>query len=267
MILIASAIVMAGCKTLEPFSQSMRTRVAAARQWTGNGVAAVRRGSVSEARDYFTKASSQLPKDHEIVVNLARTHFQEGQFQPAIKELNRAIEINGPDEKLLVELGQYLLADGQVDAASEKVQQALQENHRHAGAWLLSGKIHAAKGDDQTALGDFQKAIGIDPSREDIQLEIVRGYRRLNDPLRALSAVENILEQYPSHHQPAAAIVEKSQALVQLKQNKSAIETLNQAIAAGNKSPEIGLALSQLSVDQADLRIAGKSGPDQALTR
>lgn len=284
--ILVALLITTGCKSLAPFGQSMRTRVAAARQWTENGVAAVQRGAVSEARDYFSKASSQLPQDHEIVVNLARTHFQEGQYQPAIKELNRAIKINGHDEKLLVELGQYLLADGQVDAASEKAQLALQKNHRCACAWLLSGRVHAARGDDQAALGDYQKAIGIDPQREDIQLEIVRGYRRLNNPLRALSAVENILEQYPSHQQPEAAILEKSQALLQLKQNKSALETLSQAIADGNQSPEIKLALSRLpattnpqiqgsnsptlnnlAAENEELRFADKSAPNPTRTR
>ena len=225
----------------------MRTRVAAAREWTGNGFDAVRRGAASEARGYFAKASSQLPKDRGLVVNVARTHFQEGNYQEAIKELERAIKLDDSDTELSIELGQYLLADGQIDAAGEQAQKALKKNHRNASAWLLSGKVHAAKGHAQLALGDFQKAIGIDPDREDIQLEIVRGYRQLNDPLRALSAVENILKKYPSHQAPAVAVVEKSQALVQLRRTSSAIETLNQAIADGDDSPQVQLALSQLS--------------------
>ena len=68
----------------------MRTRVAAAREWSGNGVAAIRRGAVREAREYFRKASSQLPQDQEIVANVARTHFQAGEVDQAIEVMRRA---------------------------------------------------------------------------------------------------------------------------------------------------------------------------------
>ena len=224
----------------------MRTRVAAARQWTGNGLEAFRRGRVGEARKYFNKASTQLPEDQDIIANVARTHFHEGQYQNAISELNRAIELDNADAALMVELGEYLLADGQVQAASEQARKALDENHRLPCAWLLSGRVHAASGNERAALGDFQKAVGIDPAREDIQLEVVRGYRRLGDPLRALSAVENILEKYPLHQQPTSALIEKSHALVQLNRTGTAVQTLNEAVTHGNDSQEVHLALANI---------------------
>ena len=221
----------------------MRTRVAAARQWTGNGIEAVRRGAVTEARACFAKASSQLPTDHNIIANVARTHFHEGQFELAIAEMNRAVEINRDDPELLVELGEYYLAAGQLQAASVQAEKSLNKNYRLASAWLLKGQIHAASGDHRQALGDFQKAAGIDAARDDVQLHIVQSYRSLGDPLRALSAIETLLEKYPADQQPNQALVEKSSALLQLNQHSAAIETLKLAIR-NDPTPEMFHALA-----------------------
>lgn len=237
-----------GCQTLAPFSQTMRTRVAAARQWSGNGIDAIRRGAVREARECFTKASSQMPHDQEIVANVARTHFQEGEIQQAIDVMRQAVDIKRDDPELMVELGEYCLAAGQHGEAQLAVEKSLAHNHRLAPAWLLKGKLHAANGEHQAALSDFQKSLGIDSSCQDARLQIVQTYRKIGDPLRALSAVEQLLEKFPIDRQPEAAVIEKSAALVQLKQHDSAIEVLTQAIAQNDVSSDTFTALAQIQI-------------------
>lgn len=226
----------------------MRTRVAAARQWSGNGIEAIRRGAVREARECFTKASSQLPHDQEIVANVARTHFQEGKYQEAIDVMRQAIEIKRDDPELIVELGEYYLVAGQHEEAQRAVEKSLEHNHRLASAWLLKGKIHAANGEHQAALSDFQKSLGIDSSSQHAQLQIVQTYRKIGDPLRALSAVEQLLEEFPVDGQPEAAIIEKSAALVQLKQHDSAIEVLTHAAVRSDVSSGVFTALAQIQI-------------------
>ncbi len=226
----------------------MRTRVAAARQWSGNGIDAIKRGAVREARECFSKASSQLPNDHRIVANVARTHFQEGQTRQAIDIMSHAIELGGDDPELHVELGDYYLADGQMQAAEQQVELSLEKNHRLASAWLLKGKTQAAKGEFKAALGDYQRALGIDGSREDIQLQIVKTYQHLGEPLRALSAVEQLLEKYPTERQPESAILAKSSALLQLKQHSPAIEVLEVASRRSDVSADVFIALAQSQI-------------------
>ena len=247
-IAVLACILFSGCQTLAPFSQSMRTRVAAAREWSGNGVAAIRRGAVREAREYFRKASSQLPQDQEIVANVARTHFQAGEVDQAIEVMRRAVDIADNDPKLLVQLGEYYLASGRRIEAQKAVEESLEQNHRLASAWLLKGKIRLANNDHQAALGDFQKSLGIDPSSQDAQLQIIQTYRTIGDPLRALSAVEQLLEEYPIDQQPELAILEKSAALVHLQQNESAIEVLTRASQRRDISSEVFTALAQIQV-------------------
>lgn len=226
----------------------MRTRVAAARQWSGSGIEAIRRGAVREAREYFNKASSQLPQDQEIVANVARTHFHAGEIDQAIEVMQRAISVADDDPDLLVELGEYYLASGRPFEAHQAVERSLEKKHRLASAWLLKGKIHAANNEHQAALGHFQKSLGIDPSSQDAQFQIVQTYRTIGDPLRALSAVEQLLQEYPVDQQPEYAILEKSAALVELKQHESAIEVLTQASSRRDISSSVFTSLAQIQI-------------------
>ena len=222
----------------------MRTRVAAAREWTGNGLDAIQRGSLHEARDCFNKASSQLPGDHRIVANVARTHFQQGQLDSAIQVMQRAVDLAPHDADLFAELGEFYLAAGKMDLASRSAEISLEKNHRLASGWLLKGKIKAANGNLQAALGDYQRALGFDGQREDIRLEVVQTYQALDQPLRALSAVEQLLEKYPFDRQPEEAILAKCDSLKKLRQFSPAIEILELASSRKDASSKIFISLA-----------------------
>ena len=224
----------------------MRTRVAAAREWTGNGLDAIKRGSLHEARDCFTKASSQLPNDHRIVANVARTHFKQGQVANAIEVMRKAVDLAPHDSTLRAELGELYLAAGNVELASHCAQTCLEHNQRLASGWLLKGKIKAANGNLQAALGDYQRALGIDADREDIRLEVVRTYQHLDQPLRALSAVEQLLEKYPLDRQPEEAILAKCDSLQKLQQFSPAIEILESASTRKDVSSQIFISLANV---------------------
>jgi tetratricopeptide (TPR) repeat protein len=261
---VAAAILFgaSGCQAFKPFQQSMRTRVSAARQWTGNGLDAIRRGSLHEAKSCFNKAHSQLPEDHRIVANLARTHAQEGQYAEAIEQMQRAVDMSHGDPELRIELGEFYLAAGQIDLATEHAEKGISGNHRLASAWLLTGKIKAKQGDQKSAMESYQRALGIDGTREDVQLEIVKTYQRMNQPLRALSAVEQLLEKYPEERQPEVALVAKSTALLQLNQISPAIEVLEFASRRKDASEKIFADLAQ-----AQLRAGRNNQAQETLAR
>ena len=98
--------------------------------------------------------------------------------------------------------------------------------------------------------------MGIDSSREDTQLQIVETYRNIGDPLRALSAVEQLLEKYPLDRQPESAIIEKSAALVQLGQHSAATEILRMAAGRSDVSSEIFTALAKSQILSQDKKMA-----------
>ena len=86
---------------------------------------------------------------------------------------------------------------------------------------------------------------GIDPNLPGIELTIVETYQRMHQPLRALSAVEQLLSHYPPDQQPDEAVIAKSVALMELHQTNTAINLLHAASERDDVSSEIYLRLSQ----------------------
>jgi tetratricopeptide (TPR) repeat protein len=240
-----------GCQSFQPtlrnpFNRHKISQADQVRQWNKGGIEALQNGRLDQAKSMFNKAASENPNDEFSHLNLARTLKQEGDMPNAIQHMQRASEIAGNnDPRLIVELGEMYLASGQWLPAKRQAELALELDHRFAPAWALKGTTSLAKGDYDSALADFQCAAGIDGNLPGIQLSIVQTYQRLNQPLRALSAVEQLLSRYPPDQQPESALIAKSVALVELKQLSPAIEVLTRASERESVSAEVFLRLGQ----------------------
>lgn len=234
-----------GCSGFHPF-QRAKQLTSSSKQWTKNGIEALHHGRLSQAKSLFSRAAAENPNDSFAYISLARTLNQEGDLQPAIENFRRGLELSGNrDPKLMVEMGELYLAAGQWLPAKRQSELALELDHRCAGAWALQGKTSLAKGEFDLALADFQRAAGLDPNLPDIELRIVETYQQLNQPLRALSAVEQLLSHYPVDQQPEPALIAKSAALLELQQSGTAIDILQVASERENASSEVFLRLSQ----------------------
>lgn len=261
-----------GCQTLHPFAQKTQQRIASARQWASGGIEAFQSGKLEQAKGFFSRAAEQDPTDDAVRANLARTLRRSGDTQQAIAEMQQAVNLSHRDPKMLVELGEMYLEAGQWIPARRQVELALQSNHRSAAAWVLSGKTHKAKGDYHKALADFQRALGFDSETPEVHLQIIDTYQKMGQPLRALSTAEQFLNKYPADDQPEPAVIAKSIALIELDQLTPAIEILQTASQNANASGEVFVRLGQAQllagqVSQARLTLnRGKQAfPDIAL--
>ena len=241
-----------GCQTFHPFAEKTREKVVAARQWANNGLEAFQNGHLDKAKGLFSRASQQNPSDYRIRANLAKTLFRSGDSGQAIAEMTRAVELSNGDPKLLVTLGEMYVDVGALDLAQQQVERALAPDHRYAPAWELQGKISKAKGDYHSALADFQKSLGYAPEVTSVELEIVDTYQRMGEPLRALSAVEQVLQRNPTDKQLESTIVAKSAALVELKQLRPAIDLLYSASQRPEASSELLLRLGHVQLLAGD---------------
>jgi tetratricopeptide (TPR) repeat protein len=270
MVVLCSTSLLAGCQSFKPISAAGQQTVASARQWTRGGVAALRNVRAKQARTLFSRPSAQDPNEKTVHANLARAAQQQNQSQPAIEHMQRAVELAGNEPKLIVELGEMYLAAGQWLPAKRQSELALNINHRFAPGWALQAKTSLAKGNLDAALADFQRAAGLDPGLPGVQLAIADIYRRKQQPLRALAAVEQLLNQYPPDQQPERVLLAKSVALMELRQLGPAIEVLQTASHREDASSEVFLRLGQAQllagqVSQArlTLNLGKKSFPER----
>lgn len=71
---------------------------------------------LEEAREYILKAAELLPDDPAVLDSLGWVYYRLGEFQSAIKWLNRAFEVY-EDAEIAAHLGEALWANGQIEQA------------------------------------------------------------------------------------------------------------------------------------------------------
>jgi tetratricopeptide (TPR) repeat protein len=202
---------------------------------------------LAKAKTYFSNAARELPEDHRLTANLARTEFDQGNIEAGISGMEAAVSHSG-DPTLHVEVGDMHLAAGYWLPANRHADLALEKNHRLSGAWILKGKLAASKGDRQRALKHFHRASGLDSKNEEVQLLIAQTYLAMGRPMQSLSATETLLSQYTVADQPDDVILAKADALVALKQIGPAISVLEMATARPQCSKQIFFQLGQMQL-------------------
>lgn len=228
-------------------------------------------GRFQQAKTFFSNAANDLPDDHRIMANLARSEFQQGNVDQAISIMEQAVE-RSSDPALRCELGTMYLDTGRWIAANEHAEKAIQRDRHFSPAWKLKGKLAAAKSDHQRALQLYQRSLAYEAESDEIQMLIAKTYMQLEQPMRALSATETLLSRHPPDRQPETAIIAKSAALLAMEQHPAAIDVLRTASTRPDCSKEIFFELGKAHVAagqplQAQLALArGKRHfPDEEL--
>ena len=241
-------LISAGCqgftpKNLLPFGKRSQEN-SIVQQWTSGGEAALEKGRLEQAESLLTRAAQERPDDHRIRTSLAETLRQQGQTHAAIDQLRLAVESSN-DPKARVQLGNMLLSSGKLIEAKRHLQLAMKKNRQLPEVWELKGRTEMAQGNWKQAIYDYQRSLSLNPDQPAVQMQVANAYMQTSEPLRALSAIEELLDRYPTDQQPESALVAKSSALVSLEQLPSAIEVLQMASQRSGASSEVFLRLSQ----------------------
>jgi len=84
----------------------------------------------------------------------------------------------------------------------------------------------------------------------------------MGEPLRALSAVDQVLSRLPLDQQPESALLAKSEALIQLKQLNPAIDLLQTASRRAGTSSDVFIRLGH-----AQLLVGDTAGSRATISR
>ena len=233
-------------KNLLPFGKRSQQNTIV-QQWTSGGEAALEKGRLEQAESLLTRASQERPDDHRIRTSLAETLRRQGQTQAAIDQMRIAVE-SSKAPKARVELANMLLDSGKWIEANRHMQLALKKNRQLPEVWELKARTEMAQGNWQQAIYDYQRSLSLNPDQPNVQMQVANAYMQTAEPLRALSAIEQLLDRYPTDQQPETALVAKSNALVSLDQLPKAIEVLQMASQRSGASSEVFLRLSQVQL-------------------
>ncbi len=214
------------------------------RQLSQQGVAAIERGRWDQAEPLLAQAVEQCPFDPD-----ARRHYGEalwhgGEREQAVSQLEEAIRLAPDDAALHVLLAQRQLAMGHGELARQTANYAIDLEPTLAGAWAIRGRVLRADGRARLALADCHRALGLAPGDGTIQLEIAQLHQELNQPRRALAALQTLADTYPSGEEPPQVLYLQGLAYSALERWDDAVQDLSAASVRGGPSVEV---LSQLA--------------------
>jgi tetratricopeptide (TPR) repeat protein len=219
--------------------------IAACRQMSRDGVAAMEMGNWAQARALLEEAVATSPTDLDARRHLAEVLWQTGNRRDAVVHMEAAVKLDPRHAPTVVRAGEMLLAVGATDRAQERARQAISLDPTLAGAWALRGNVHRQQGDATRALADLQQALRYSPHATDILLATAELQYAMGRPERCLTTLHHLLDIYAPGEEPQQALWLEGLAYQATGRPRDAVESLHAATLRG--APQVDL-LYQLAV-------------------
>jgi tetratricopeptide (TPR) repeat protein len=121
------------------------------------------KGQYDEAISNYTKALEINPRDAEAYYNRGVVYNRKGQYDEAISDFTKALEINARDADAYYNRGIVHNRKSQYNEAISDFSKALEINPRYADAYYNRGIAYNKKGQYDQAISDYNKALEINP--------------------------------------------------------------------------------------------------------
>jgi tetratricopeptide (TPR) repeat protein len=212
--------------------------IAAARELSRQGVAAMEAGKWQEAEDLLNKSVIGAPEDASARRWLAEALWQRQARQEAIAEIERAVDCDKRNAELRVRAGEMALASGATDVALKHAEKAIGCDPALASAWALRGRCFRRLNQSDRALADLQHALEFVSDRSDVLLDIAMIYRERGLPERSLTTLHRLLDTYSPGSEPQSVLMLEGVVLLELGRPQQACEALAAAKERGPPSAD-----------------------------
>jgi tetratricopeptide (TPR) repeat protein len=156
-------------------------------------------------------------------------------YQEVLREDSRAGLVNE-------DLTDAAMASGQTDLALQSALRYVAVSTDNAGAYILLGRVHQARGDGPAARTAFETALALDPGNIEA-LNLAAGQRSAQDLQGALGLYEKFLRTHPENDDVRSALAEGQRRQGDLN---SAIESYEKIVQSDPSNSEALLALAGL---------------------
>ncbi len=228
--------VQAGCLWKREAAVSPKTIVS--RQLCRQAIAAMERNQWDDAEPLLAKAVDVCPEAPDARSKYSDLLWQRNQPTEAVRQMAEAIRLAPDDAPLRVTYGEMQLALGNIQAAGEAADWALDMQPKLAGAWALRGRLMRQTGKHREALSDLHRAEGLDPKNLSYQMEIADLYLGLNEPDRALATIQGLSSRWSVQEEPVAILSLKGRAYSAMKRYDDAADSYLLACSRGGVDSE-----------------------------
>lgn len=227
-----------GCRWLRPqgpVPPSLRT----SRWLCQQGALAMEGGRWERAEDLLDQAVRTCPSDPDARRHYAQALWHRGEQARAVEQLEEACRLAADNALFRVLLAEMQLAAGQVELARRTAQAAVDLDPKLAEAWAIRGQVMRATGRPRQALGDYHRALGLAPDDRSVQLEIAELYRQLNEPQRALAALQSLADSYSPGEEPEEVLYLQGLAYAAMERWGDAATSFSAAARREPPTPEV----------------------------
>ncbi|HLA44082.1 MAG TPA: tetratricopeptide repeat protein, partial [Aggregatilineales bacterium] len=150
--------------------------------------------NLQKSRDEAEKGVLLNPNDSDALAQRGLVRCDLGDYDGAIEDFNRALELNAHDLVIYMNRGVAYAGRGDYDAALADYDKALSINERDALTWIFRGQLFDNQGDYETALYNFNRAISVKPDSADAFASRAMTYHNSGDYDAAITDYTRSLE-------------------------------------------------------------------------
>lgn len=256
--LVVGLAVLGGCRLtgkVGPISRSLAT----SRQLSQRGVAAMEHGRWQQAEEYLAEAVKACSADPEARRYYAEVLWHRDLRQEAVAQLQKAGEADPANASIEARLAEWHLAMKQQQLARQHAERAVELDPRSAAAWAVRAQVAESETRLDDSLADYHRALALNPKDQRIQLAIAELHRELNQPERALAALQALADSYSPGEEPQQVLYLEGLAYMALGRHEDAAEYL---AAACHREPPTADMLGRLA--EARLRSGDPAGATAA---
>jgi tetratricopeptide (TPR) repeat protein len=220
-------------------------QIAAARELSRQGVAALETGQPQQAEELLKKSLAACSDDASAHRYMAEAQWRRGAGGEALTHINEAVRLDPNNAELAVRAGEMSLAAGRCDPAIAQAERAIHLDPKLAGAWALRGHCFLQLKQPDRALADLQRAIDLAPDRSDLLTEVARIYRQRGQSARSLAAIYRLLDTYQSGEEPQHVLVLEGLTLMDVGRPHQATDAFLAAAKRGTPDADLYFYLAQ----------------------
>jgi len=159
-----------------------------------------------------TRAIELDPKGHRPFADRGAVYHEKGEYDLAIADATRSIELNPKESITYNNRSQAYRKKGDYDRAFADLNRAIEINAKNSNAFYNRGSTYLDKSDYEHAIADLTRALVLDPKRADARKYRAIAYLKTGKLDLARADLTKALELKPDYAEAKATLAELEQA-------------------------------------------------------
>lgn len=243
--------------------------VAISRDLTLKGLESEYLNQADHAEKFFTDAVHSDSKNVEARLKLADLYRKRDATNAAIEQLEACRKYAPKDVAVMVKLGECYADVQKNTSAMQLADEALRAERDSIGAWKLKARLNWQAKRYIDAITDLQRGLRLDPRDQEIRRNMAELYTIVGKPLRALTTLDMVAEEYDDSTVPDQLLIDQALALKKMNRNDEAISRLKIGFERNGFSEDLAEMYVASLMDEGDvggalqaIQLAGRQFPD-----